>query len=40
MEDGPVPVLPRNLFIGEVGAVRLDEGPPGVFDETVGALYC
>ena len=34
----PVPILLRNLFLGEVGAGHWDEGPPGVFDETVGAL--
>ena len=38
MEDGPVPVLPGHMFLGEVGAGHLDEIPPGAFDETVGAL--
>ena len=38
VEDVPVPVLPRHLFLGEVGAVHLDEGPPGAFGETVGTL--
>ena len=35
---GPVPILLRNLFLGEAGAGHLDEGSPGVFDETLGAL--
>ena len=38
VEDSSVPVLPRHLFLGEVGAGHLDKGPPGAFDETVGAL--
>ena len=38
MEYGPVPVLPRHLFLGEVCAGHLDKSPPGAFDETVGAL--
>ena len=38
MEDGPVPVIPRNLFLGDVGVGYLDKGPPGAFDETVVAL--
>ena len=39
VEDGPVPVLSRHLFLCEVGAGHLDEVPPGAFDKTVGALY-
>ena len=35
---GPVPILLRNLFLGEAGAGHLDEGSPGVFDENLGAL--
>ena len=38
IEDGPVPVLPRHLFISGVGAGHLDESPPGAFDNTIGAL--
>ena len=38
MEDGPVPVLPWHLYLGEVGAVHLNNSLQGAFDETVGAL--
>ena len=38
VEDGPVPVLLRCLFLSEVYAGHLDKGLPGAFDETVGAL--
>ena len=38
MEDGPVPVILWNLFLGGVGSGHLDESPPGVFYDTVGSL--
>ena len=38
MEYGPVPVFPWHLFFSELGAVHLDKSPPGVFNDTVGAL--
>ena len=39
MEDVPVPVFTWPLLIREVGAVHLDDSAPGVFGDTVGALY-
>ena len=37
-EDGPVPVLPWHLFLGEVGMGHLEDIPTGAFDESVSAL--